>query len=37
ARQTGIKADVAIAGLQRFERALAQGHGDKDMAASHLA
>lgn len=34
---TGIRTDTAEAGLRRFERALAGGHGDKDMAASFLA
>jgi 3-hydroxyisobutyrate dehydrogenase len=33
----GIRSDVAIAGWQRFKRAIADGHGDKDMAASYLA
>lgn len=33
----GLWLDGAQAGLRRFERALAAGHGDKDMAASHLA
>ena len=33
----GLLLDGAQAGLRRFERALAAGHGDKDMAASHLA
>lgn len=37
ARQAGLYAEVAGAGLHRFERALAAGHGDKDMAASFLA
>lgn len=37
ARQAAVAADVAAAGLQRFERAQARGHGAKDMAASHLA
>ena len=37
ARQAGIQVNVAEAGLQRFERALAAGHGDKDIAASFLA
>lgn len=37
ARQAGMAADVAQAGLQRFQRAQAAGHGDKDMAASFLA
>ena len=33
----GLLLDGPQAGLRRFERALAAGHGDKDMAASHLA
>jgi 3-hydroxyisobutyrate dehydrogenase len=37
AAQAGVQADAAQAGLWRFERALAAGHGDKDMAASYLA
>lgn len=37
AHGAGVTLDGAQAGLQRFERALAAGHGDKDMAASHLA
>lgn len=37
ARTAGVHADLAAGGLRRFERALAKGHGDKDMAASHLA
>lgn len=37
AAATGVQLDVAQAGLWRFERALAAGHGDKDMAASYLA
>lgn len=37
ARAAGVQANVAEAGLQRFERALAAGHGDKDIAASFLA
>jgi 3-hydroxyisobutyrate dehydrogenase len=37
ARDAGLQADVAEASLRRFERALAAGHGDKDMAASFLA
>lgn len=37
AAQAGVRMDVAQAGLQRFERALAAGHGAKDMAASYLA
>ncbi|MEI5102406.1 NAD(P)-dependent oxidoreductase [Streptomyces sp. PmtG] len=37
ARSAGVPVDVAEAGLRRFERAAAAGHGDKDMAASYLA
>jgi 3-hydroxyisobutyrate dehydrogenase len=37
AGKAGVRVDVAQAGLLRFERALAVGHGDKDMAASFLA
>lgn len=37
AAQAGVPLDAAQAGLSRFERALAAGHGDKDMAASYLA
>lgn len=37
AAQAHVRLDAAQAGLQRFERALAGGHGDKDMAASYLA
>lgn len=33
----GIKSEVKRAGLQRFQRAVDKGHGDKDMAASGLA
>ena len=36
ARKAGVQADVAQAGLRRFERAEAAGHGEKDMAASFL-
>ncbi len=32
----GVSVDGAQAGLNRFERALRAGHGDKDMAASYL-
>lgn len=35
--QSDVRLDTAQAGLHRFERALAAGHGDKDMAASYLA
>jgi len=34
---TGIRADLAEAGLARFQRAVDSGHGDKDIAASFLA
>ncbi|ALN74546.1 NAD(P)-dependent oxidoreductase [Aureimonas sp. AU20] len=34
---TGVRADLAEAGLARFERASEAGHGDKDIAASFLA
>lgn len=37
AASAGLWLDGAQAGLRRFERVLAAGHGDKDMAASHLA
>ncbi|MFT3802596.1 MAG: NAD(P)-dependent oxidoreductase [Burkholderiaceae bacterium] len=37
AERAGVHADTARAGLDRFERALQAGHGDKDMAASYLA
>ncbi|MCR4159617.1 NAD(P)-dependent oxidoreductase [Kerstersia gyiorum] len=37
AKRSGIQLDGAQAGLGRFERVLAAGHGDKDMAASYLA
>lgn len=37
AAQAGITLDGAAAGLHRFQRALAAGHADKDMTASHLA
>ncbi|MCO8297429.1 NAD(P)-dependent oxidoreductase [Tetragenococcus halophilus] len=32
-----LQIDITPAGLQRFERALEEGHGDKDIAASGLA
>lgn len=34
---TGTRADLAEAGLARFERAASAGHGEKDIAASFLA
>jgi 3-hydroxyisobutyrate dehydrogenase len=37
ARDTNLPADVAEASVRRFDRAIAGGHGDKDMAASYLA
>ncbi|MER7394730.1 NAD(P)-dependent oxidoreductase [Streptomyces sp. NPDC000151] len=37
ARRTGIRMDTVEAGHQRFRRASAQGHGDKDMAAGYFA
>ncbi|KTC39430.1 3-hydroxyisobutyrate dehydrogenase [Pseudomonas sp. ABAC61] len=36
AQQAGVRVDLAEAGIQRFQRALDKGHGDKDMAASYL-
>jgi len=33
----GVRADLAEAGLARFERVVRAGHGDKDIAASILA
>lgn len=37
AAAAGVVMDVAQAGLQRFERVVQAGYGDKDMAASYLA
>ncbi|MFC9330742.1 NAD(P)-dependent oxidoreductase [Kitasatospora sp. NPDC057015] len=37
AEEAGVKVDGTAAGLRRFQRALDEGHGDKDMAASYLA
>lgn len=37
AREAHVRGDLIEAGLRRFERALAEGHGEKDMAASYLA
>lgn len=34
---TGVQVDLAAAGLARFQRVAAAGHGDKDIAASFLA
>lgn len=36
AENAGVRMDVATAGWQRFRRAVREGHGDKDMAATHL-
>ncbi|MCC3778649.1 NAD(P)-dependent oxidoreductase [Streptomyces sp. UNOB3_S3] len=33
----GVRLDVAAAGAERFRRAIEQGHGDEDMAASYFA
>ncbi|GAA0383085.1 NAD(P)-dependent oxidoreductase [Streptomyces luteireticuli] len=35
--RAGVRLDVAAAGAERFRRAVAQGHGDEDMAASYFA
>ncbi|MEU8823480.1 NAD(P)-dependent oxidoreductase [Streptomyces sp. NPDC048636] len=35
--RNGVRMDVAAAGAERFRRAIAQGHGDEDMAASYFA
>nr|WP_255436661.1 NAD(P)-dependent oxidoreductase [Actinoplanes solisilvae] len=37
ARDHGVRLDLAEAGVERFRRAAAQGHGDKDMAATYYA
>lgn len=37
AEKQALQMDITRAGQQRFQRALDQGHGDKDMAASGLA
>lgn len=36
-KQAGVRADLALAGLTRFQRVADAGHGDKDIAASFLA
>jgi 3-hydroxyisobutyrate dehydrogenase len=36
-RHAGVRLDVAEAGAERFRRAVEQGHGDQDMAASYFA
>ncbi|MEU9173500.1 NAD(P)-dependent oxidoreductase [Streptomyces sp. NPDC048420] len=35
--RAGVRLDVAAASAERFERAVAQGHGDEDMAAAYYA
>ncbi|MBC6456701.1 NAD(P)-dependent oxidoreductase [Actinomadura sp. HBU206391] len=35
--EAGVRMDLAAAGAERFRRAVAQGHGDEDMAASYFA
>jgi 3-hydroxyisobutyrate dehydrogenase len=35
--QAGVRMDVAAAGAERFRRAVSQGHGAQDMAASYFA
>lgn len=37
ASAAGVHVDLAAAGLERFRRAIAAGHGDEDIAASFLA
>ncbi|GAA2714767.1 MULTISPECIES: NAD(P)-dependent oxidoreductase [Streptomyces] len=37
AEAAGVRLDVAEAGAERFRRAIAQGHGEQDMAASYFA
>ncbi len=37
AERAGVRLDVAAAGLERFRRAVGQGHGGEDMAASYFA
>ncbi|MEU4212687.1 NAD(P)-dependent oxidoreductase [Streptomyces sp. NPDC026206] len=37
AESAGVRLDVAAAGAERFRRAIEQGHGDEDMAASYFA
>jgi 3-hydroxyisobutyrate dehydrogenase len=36
-REHGVRMDVAAAGAERFRRAVEQGRGDEDMAASYWA
>ncbi|MFF7729963.1 NAD(P)-dependent oxidoreductase [Streptomyces sp. NPDC008001] len=35
--RAGVRMDVAAAGAERFRRAVEQGHGEEDMAASYYA
>ncbi|MFI9718441.1 NAD(P)-dependent oxidoreductase [Streptomyces sp. NPDC052396] len=35
--RAGVRLDMAAAGLERFRRAVGQGHGGEDMAASYFA
>ncbi|MEH6375455.1 NAD(P)-dependent oxidoreductase [Streptomyces sp. KLMMK] len=35
--RAGVRMDVAAAGAERFHRAVEQGHGEEDMAASYYA
>ncbi|GAA2146556.1 NAD(P)-dependent oxidoreductase [Glycomyces algeriensis] len=37
ARANGVRLDLGEAGVERFRRASAQGHGSEDMAASYFA
>lgn len=37
AESAGVRLDLAAAGAARFHRAVAQGHGDEDMAAGYFA
>jgi len=37
ATAAGVPVDLAAAGLERFRRVIAAGHGDADIAASFLA
>ncbi|MFC5754070.1 NAD-binding protein [Actinomadura rugatobispora] len=37
ARSAGIRVDMTDAANQRFRRAIDQGHGDEDMAATYFA
>jgi 3-hydroxyisobutyrate dehydrogenase len=37
AREAGVRMDLAEAAAERYRRAVAQGHGDEDMAAAYFA